>query len=263
MRDNTIEFLRLVNDRDETAPVSCRWIGKLGLPALQRGSSLISMNCRTDAIRNRDPGMAIFQNNGQSAPEPSGTRKHVFAPVHCDPDKAIVQFRMYLQGGGMAPNVGHVSLFAFVAHRGELLRIIEANQSGLGSASSSEVATVAWDTWGPRSTRWSGTDETDTAWMAGVAGQRQIYITGDRPRRIHVRDYNTVAVRRELLNVERQGHQGRRRVVNGEQITAHQGCFASNVRSALPFVEVESAQTSDYDGVLMDENHVIGLTVNS
>ncbi|EJD04836.1 uncharacterized protein FOMMEDRAFT_166601 [Fomitiporia mediterranea MF3/22] len=258
MRENAIEFLRL---KGEAGLVTCRWIGKLALPPLRRGSSLISMNCRTDAIRGQAPGPSTPKRDRQLTSAPSGTSKRAVAPVRCDPDKTIVQFRMYIQGGGAAPNVGHVSLFAFVAHRGDLLRIAEAdNKTESGSSSPTEVVATPWDSWGPRSTRWSGNDETDTAWMAGVAGQRQIYITGDRPRRIHVRDYNSATVRKALSPAGIERRQDRVKVVTGEIVTARQGCFVNDVHSSLPFVEVVSDQTFEYDGVLMDESHVIGLT---
>ncbi|KAL5478958.1 hypothetical protein ACEPAI_2245 [Sanghuangporus weigelae] len=254
MRENVIEFLRLNSDEEE---VRCRWIAKLALPTLRRGSSLISMNCRTDAVRSQAPGPTLPEQGSHSTSV--GTSKHNIPPVRCVDDKSIIQFRMYLQGTGGTPTVGHVSLFAFTAHRGELLRTAEKDRDGSGSTSPNELVAKPWDSWGPSLTRWSGSDETDTAWMAGVAGQRQIYITGDRPRRIHVRDYNAATVRKELLRAGTDSHQSRVTVISEETVAAHQGCFEDDVRSSLPFVEVVSERTYEYDGVLMDEHHVVGL----
>lgn len=255
MRENAIEFLRLSKDGEE---IRCRWIAKLALPTLRRGSSLISMNCRTDAVRSQAPGPSLSKPD--SHPTSAGTPERNVPPVHCADDKSIIQFRMYLQGTGGTPAVGHVSLFAFTTHRGELLRTAMRDCIQPGLTSPNGLTAIPWELWGPNLTRWSGSDETDTAWMAGVAGQRQIYITGDRPRRIHVRDYNATTVRKELLKTGSQ--QTRIKVVSEETVTAHQGCFEANVRSSLPFVEVISENTYEYDGVLMDEHHVVGLTVS-
>ncbi|THH03696.1 hypothetical protein EW145_g6075 [Phellinidium pouzarii] len=251
MRDNTIEFLSLVVPHAENERTRCRWVGKLALPALRRGSSLVSISCRTDAVRDCVVGVsAAARDSGSSL----RSRSHRRAPVRCAPEKALVQFRMYLQGS----REGHISLFTFVAHRGELLRIV--NSSGFSTSTTEPTPLIAkpWDTWGPQATRWSDANETDTAWMAGNAGQRQVFITRDRPRHIRVRNYNAAAVRKVSMSTQRKVER-RVKAVTGESITAHQDCFLNDIRSALPFFEISSEQTFDYDGVLMDEEHIIGL----
>ncbi|KAH8114992.1 hypothetical protein DFH11DRAFT_1508158 [Phellopilus nigrolimitatus] len=245
MRENAIELFKLKKEGTDEEVMHCRRIGKLELPTLKPGSSLVSVSCRTDAIRSGKRSSSA----SSASSEYIVANQNRGAPMHCAPDEALVHFRMYLQGPDVQ-NADHVSLFTFVAHRGELLRAVRSD------------GTMAkpWRAWGPKVTRWSGCDELDTAWLAGIAGQRQVFLAGEGPRHIHVRDYNAVAVRKALADNRRGANQRQMRLVTEESVTAHEDCFSEDVRSALPFVEISSEQKFNYDAVLMDEEHIIGLT---
>lgn len=251
MRENRVEFFKLEKGIEQEI-MKCRRVVNLYLPTLRRGSSMISMNCRTDAIHCHKINMLLD----------SELLRKIPAPVYCIPGMSMIQFRMYVQGRGTAPNHGQVSLFAFVMHRGTIIRIANTHDTG-NTETLDEVSAVPWEEWGPSSTRWSGPDETDTAWMSGIAGQRQVFITGDRKRRIYVRDYNINTVNAEIARLEREGQLHKVTIFTKESITSHQECFEDDIRSALSFVETESDQDFEYDGVLMDEEHIIGLTVSN
>lgn len=250
MREQSIEFFELVQD-------NCRCTGKLGLPQLREGCSLASISCRTDFVRDRAEKLEFVPASEADEDIQLPLFKFRKPPVHSLPEKALVQFRMYLQAQGGEDSF---VLFTFVAHREDLLGALNL---GHGSAESGDISVIPWREWGPDATRWNDANETDTAWRAAVAGQRQILISRDRPRHIRVRDYNRPAVQKMLIaSRANSSNQGRCKVVIEESTTSHQGCFQSDIRSSLPYVEVSSAETFDYDGVLMDEEHIIGLTVS-
>lgn len=249
MRGPSIDVYEIVASKQANGTDRCVCIGRLGLPPLREGCSLASISCRTESVRD-------------AAEEISGvpvTQPPLFSfrrpPVHCLPEKALVQFRMYLQA---QRGEDQMALFTFVTHREDLLSALSLDR---GAEENGEM--VPWNEWGPRATRWNDADETDTAWRAAVAGQRQIILSRDRPRHIRVRNYNRLAIRRmQNVSVPSNPDFERDNVVTEESVTAHQGCFQEDIRSSLPYLEVTSAGTFDYDGVLMDEEHIIGLRVS-
>lgn len=258
MRDKTIEVFELAVSKNDDGIIQCKCIGKLGLPELREGCSLASISCRTDSVRDHAGKVSTVPASGAEEGSQPPLFKLRKPPVHCLPERALVQFRMYLQA---QHGDDQVALFTFVTHREDLLGALNLGRS---PTEGDQINLIPWQVWGPSSTRWNDANETDTAWSAAVAGQRQIVISRDRPRHIRVRNYNRLAVRREhnALSAGRSD-QGRRRVVVEESTTAHQGCFQNDIQSSLPYVEVSSEGTFDYDGVLMDEEHIIGLKVRS
>ena len=241
--ENVVEFVRMNKARDSNTSPPCLSIGKLGLPDLRDRSALRSVSCRTDTIRTSATSDADANVTHRSR-----------APAYCDPDKAIIQFRMYVRGEDADDD--DVTLFAFVACRGDLLRLVHSVFKETNGS-----RPLRWEQWGPHLTRWSGTEETDTAWTGGIAGQRQIFISGDRPCRIHIRDFNPATVKRAETRTLPLGTESVR-LHKEPGIVAHQNCFKENIYSTLPYVETQSEQRFNYDGVLIDDEHAIGLIVS-
>lgn len=85
------------------------------------------------------------------------------------------------------------------------------------------------------------------------------------PGRIVVRDYNPIAIHRaewERDNDIFDDMDNRRKLVtekDAEPLMAWEHVFVSNGMNKLPYIEVETEEEFDYDGVLMDENHLLGL----
>jgi hypothetical protein len=172
---------------------------------------------------------------------------------------------MYLQRNP-APE-GHVTYFSFVTHRHSILDHACTSTLGVSHEEAVNMNAVPWDAWGPKATRWSGADEADAGWTSSVAGQRHIILAGERPQALRVRDFNTLTMRRALLGSHALMESPAETrdtvtVVGDESVTPHQGCFADDIRSSLPYVESITGESFDYDGVLIDEDHVIGLTVS-
>lgn len=260
IRQNTLEFLQIARSSNETVGLCLKDIGKLCLPRLREGSSIVSMTCRTDAIQSaRRPPWTSFRVK-ESSLSMSRSRPNSSGFVRCKSEKALVKFRMYVQGS-RPPVPEHVSHFSFVAHRGELLNIARAGLEG-GSTVDPGSEALPWHLWGPEHTRWGGIDEADAAWMGSVSGQRQAVVSGNKPREIKIRDYNVNTVRKHLTSfVNNRGILSQ--AITTSCTTAHQGCFSEDLQSSLPYVEFVSSGRYDYDAVQLDDDHIIGVLVSN
>lgn len=264
LRDATIEVLKVRSRVANTSAPKVQWISKLALPTLHARSVMLSVTCRTDPIHVRSNpcpvALAVGLPGYPTAPNyPPST---IGAGIHCQSEQTLVEFRIYMQRDN-APFEGHVTYFSFVTRRSSILEHVGRS----GQSTSSGIPTISWDTWGPKSTRWSGADEADAAWTSSVSGQRHVILAGERPQRIRVRDFNALAVRRVRHRYSSDDNPLTRvadgeRIVEDEGITPHQDCFAEDIRSSLPFVETATKETFSYDGILTDEDHIIGLTVS-
>lgn len=211
-----------------------------------------NISCRAD------PNPFGIQEDGATAPGTEKSRRVLFSN---DPEKAIMIFRIILTA-----RPGLIR-FSFVVHRSSILHHVYKAHPWILSETSPpqetpEPITVDWEAWGPPSTRWIFDDAFHTPWITTTSGQREVFMRGE-PSVIVVRDYNPVAVRRALWEKEHgtfDEMEGRRSVVtNSEPLGAWSHVFKSDGSHALPYVEVESEDGYDYDGVLMDENHLLGL----
>jgi len=113
---------------------------------------------------------------------------------------------------------------------------------------------VPWTFWGPRVTRWFHTDDIPTRWITTSAGQRcVIYSEGDgveaKPS-LTVFDFN---VGSSTSRATRSGAEPSQ--IGGEM-------FSDPVSSSLPFVTFTLEDLPVFDGVLMDEERLLGLKVN-
>ena len=252
LRHNDLEIMRLVGSNNANTENAIRMVNKLALPALRTGCSLVSMTCRTDSVHVSDKKWyrEVADSSIRSAPSCSRRPIRVENVLRCDPNKSLVQFKMYIQNDNLNP--GQVANFSFVTHRETLLHCADLSLDFQGGI---DFQGVPWNAWGPHTTRWSSSDEIDEAWSASVAGQRQAVVVGEQPRRFRVRDYNVKLLRR----VDRESQT---RVVTESIATPHQMCFLEDIRSSLPYVEMESDRKYSYDGVLIDETSIIGLTVS-
>ncbi len=194
---------------------------------------------------------------------PRGGRYGELGP-HCRPDKALVQFRAYIRTGGTLP-AENMIYFSFVVHREVILHLAREGAWKNGVQDANLIHAVPWHEWGPKATRWGGEDEADAAWMANIAGQRNVVNSGHDPRPICVRDYNVFSVNRMLssshLQADKKTIKQAIKVVVEESTTAHQDCFLDDIRSSLPYVEYTSSAHFSFDVVLICDEHIIGLTV--
>jgi hypothetical protein len=108
-----------------------------------------------------------------------------------------------------------------------------------------------------------------------TAGQRSVTMEDDTPTLVVVRDFNPYAVRaaRALAATSGQWQQGNwsKQLPNGNRMSlkvedsaiSAGSIFEEDVRSSLPYIEIVTQAEYDYDGVLIDEESILGLRVRS
>jgi hypothetical protein len=170
--------------------------------------------------------------------------------------------------------------FAFVVHRSALLAHIPAAYRECAPFCSPPELTpaaalvqVPWSAWGPATTRWFEDDLMALSWITTTAGQRSVTIKGGNTTPIIVRDFNPNSVRaaRVLATASGKSLQGSwsTQLPNGnsmslkaeDSVIAAGSMFYEGVRSSLPYVEIVTQTEYDYDGVLIDEERILGLKV--
>jgi hypothetical protein len=109
-----------------------------------------------------------------------------------------------------------------------------------------------------------------------TAGQRAVTMEDRTPTPIIVRDFNPYAVRevaqgrlqeyadRDAREKSRILPNGNRQTVKMEEDVIPAGSmFKEDVRSALPYIETVTQTRYGYEGVLIDEERILGLEVRS
>ena len=109
--------------------------------------------------------------------------------------------------------------------------------------------------------------------IATTAGQRAVMLEDQMPTRIIVRDFNLYAVRaaRALASASGQSQQRnwRKYLPNGNRMSLEVedsgfsagSIFTEDVWSSLPYVEIVTQCEYQYDGVMMDDERILGFQV--
>ena len=166
--------------------------------------------------------------------------------------------------------------FTFIVHRHTLLSHTPHSQwactpfhSVLGKA----PMTVLWSAWGVPIMRWFESDQASIQWITTTAGQRAVTMEDRSPTPIIVHDFNLYAVRAALVCEASQGQtqeckksqvlpNGNRQTIKVEEDVIPAGSvFREDVWSALPYIETMTQTRYGYEGVLIDEERILGLVV--
>ncbi len=114
-------------------------------------------------------------------------------------------------------------------------------------------------------------------WITTTAGQRAVTMEENAPTPIIVRDFNPYAVRSVRARAEASGHPQQQRrdwnevLPNGnrmmlkveDSVLDAESVFKDDVRSSLPYVEIVTRAEYRYEGVLIDEERILGLKVRT
>lgn len=179
-------------------------------------------------------------------------------PFHPSANDAIVIFNMRVQ-----PRVGiqhHLAMmqfghtFTFLIHRSALLELFR----------SAPATAVPWSQWGPNISRWLPADGLPTRWITTTSGQRCVSIMEDAPSspsEYYVFDFNPHSVRVALMEGVKayMTEEDRRMVCTSSTTIDPAFAFAEEVSSCLPYVVTESKERYAFDGVLLDEERVLGI----
>ena len=233
----------------------------LHLPPLAQGASLYNLCCRAEPNPARSSPISI----------PSSCDR----PFRDKAEDAIVIFDL-LYGHSLRSN-----WLTLIVHRSALLaRVPVPHRACAPFCSAREESTPGvvhepWDTWGPAATRWFKGERTSMSWITRTAGQRAVTLRDGMPTRIIVRDFNPYAVRAACApastseksqqgNWSMQLPNGNRMTLNVmESVLAPGPIFKEDVRSSLPYVEIVTKSKYHHEGVMIDDQRILGFIVRS
>jgi hypothetical protein len=266
---NTLEIVRIVVDEssDDDVPRLVP-LCTLGLPPLSPHASIVRLGCRAEP--NPTSSSPLLR------PAPSSR------PFRDNAADAIVLFNLLIEDMNMdAAQFFHETRpFTFFVHRRALLaqiphaqRVCELFRSAPGAAAPTPVP---WSAWGISATRWFEFDPASMRWITTTAGQRAVTMEEHTPTPIIVRDFNPYTVRAALAREASQGRRSQeckrdapRQLPNGnlqvikveENVIPAGTMFREDVRSTLPYIETVTQNKYRYEGVLIDEERILGLEV--
>ena len=257
--EHTLEISKIVIGSGDTPRLVPLCV--LHLPSLSRNTSLGEFYCRAEPNPTGSGPVAI--------PPPSSR------PFRDKAEDAIVIFNMsYNHSSG-----ARWGWLTFIVHRRALLAHIPAEHRTCAPFCSPPEPTPAvvqlpWSAWGPPVTRLFGGNATPMYWISTTAGQRAVMLENRMPSPIIVRDFNPYAVRaaRALAAENGQSEQGNwnQQLPNGNRMTLNVEdsvlaaglIFKEDVRSSLPYVEVVTQDEHYYNGVMIDDQRILGLKVS-
>jgi hypothetical protein len=217
-------------------------IAALGLPALNGGYSFSMISCR-----------------GEPNPVADGM-PYSTQPFHSSPMDAIVIIKLRVQGiGADVPE----NTFSIFVHRRALLELCSGITSSPAlqpdDATDIDIDEIPWDLWGPFLTRWLEAGFIPISWITTTCGQRCVFRltrSRDEPSGIGVLDFNPMSVKRAALG---QGSRPILCIIEPGEIV--HTSFQEPVISGLPCACYVLSEMFNYDGLLMDEERLIGLDV--
>jgi hypothetical protein len=263
---NNLEIVRIVVDENDDDVPCLVPLCTLNLPPLADNASIIRLGCRAEPNpTGSGPGPLV--------PAPSSR------PFRDTAADAIVLFNLLIED--MNPHAAHffheTRPFTFIVHRSALVAHIPRAQLACAPFRSvyhgAAPTIVPWDAWGVPVTRWFESDPASIRWITTTAGQRAVTMEDRTPTPIIVRDFNPYAVREAAQGRSQEGDRdaremsrvlpnGNRQTVKMEEDVIPAGSmFKEDVRSALPYIETVTQIRYGYEGVLIDEERILGLEV--
>ena len=138
------------------------------------------------------------------------------------------------------------------------------SDTGAIRATDDDPIPIPWSSWGPAVSRWLPADINSSRWITTTAGQRAVLISQfhhDTGHQYVVLDFNPENLRRIEMKLASLPSDVKNRIVclrNLEDLKTA-GIFEDPVVSKLPFVICTSEKVHEWDGVLMDEERVLGV----
>jgi len=256
--DNALELAKIVIDNDDKPRLVLLCV--LHLPPLIQNTSLSYICCHAEPKPTSSGRLVV----------PSRSDR----PFHDKAEDAIVIFHTaYNHSFRM-----QMDWLTLIVHRRALLAHIPAAHRACAPFCSTPEPTpalveVPWSVWGPPATRLFMWNPTPMCYIETTAGQRAITLEDRMPTPIIVRDFNPYAVRaaRALASASGQSSQGNwsKQLPNGnrmflkveDSVLAAGSIFKEDVCSSLPYVEVVTQDEYQYDGVMMDDERILGFRV--
>ncbi|KAF8880301.1 hypothetical protein BD779DRAFT_1549491 [Infundibulicybe gibba] len=235
---DTFEFWRIPSSSgdDMSNPIHA-----IALPPLTIGAWISSVSCR-----------------GEPTPLRLSPSLNFDRPFRTSPQQNIIIFYICTE----SVFIDSFSL-TLVVHRHSLVDLINKH---LPQVSPEDIQQpLPWESWGPSIARWFVSNGTSTRWITRSAGQRFVSIpsaAAQSPCPITVYDFNPCNVAKMKNYLENRPnpnmfYNDREEELGGDAVYI----FETPVRSALPYCGTRSERAYDYDGVLMDEERLLGIKI--
>jgi len=254
---NTFELVKIVIDNDDKPHFMLLCV--LHLPPLIQDTSLSHVSCRAE-------------------PKPTGSGRLFIPPRRDRPfhDKAEDAIVIFHTAYSHSCRILMDWLTLIVHRRGLLTHIPAAHRACAPFCPTPEptpaLVEVPWSVWGPPATRLFAWNPTPMCYIETTAGQRAVILEDYMPTPIIVRDFNPYAVRaaRALAPVgQSQQVDWGKRLPNGnrmslkveDSVLSAGSIFKEDVCSSLPYIEVVTQGEYQYDGVMMDDERILGFRV--
>jgi len=255
---NTLEITKIVIDNDDKPHFVLLCV--LHLPPVIQNIALSSIWCRAEPKPTCSGRLVI----------PSRTDR----PFHDKAEDAIVIFNMSYD-----PSFGSQrDWLTLIVHRRALLTHISTAHRAYAPFCSTPEPTpalveVPWSVWGPPATRLFLRNHTPMCYIETTAGQRAVMLEDRTPTPIILRDFNpySVCAAGALASTSGQSQQGNwsMQLPNGSRMSLQVedsvltagSIFQEDVWSSLPYVEIVTQDEYQYDGVMMDDERILGFQV--
>jgi hypothetical protein len=263
---NTLEIVKIVIKSDDIPCLVPLCV--LSLPPLTRRASIIRLGCRAEP--------------NPTGPGPLANPAPSDRPFRDKAEDAIILFSVLIEDVQIHPGQFHFPQtrpFSFIVHRRALLDHIPVAHRACAPFCSTpepapETVQVPWEAWGSSATRWFEGDPASMRWITTTAGQRAVTMEDRASTPIIVRDFNPYAVCSARARAAASAYLQQRcdwseDLPNGNVMTlkvddsvlAAGSVFKDDVRSSLPYVEVVTRAEYRYEGILIDEERILGLKV--
>ncbi|KAJ7150551.1 hypothetical protein C8R43DRAFT_1128024 [Mycena crocata] len=188
---------------------------------------------------------------------PTGSLKRYISKPEVSVIMASVEICVYSPDG---EDVMSSEMFTFVFHRSSLV-------GGLRQRSQLEQRITPWDLWGPALTRWFDRRTMASQFLtrSDANGQRVAWLSRDTPCLLHVLDFNPATLSAVLAQQEKDRPTPTVHAVNEssppnlDPSPSQHGSGSISLELLDPVYSSNRLEFS-YDGITMDEEHIIGIT---
>lgn len=136
----------------------------LGLPSLAPNHDILMLTCRAEP----NPTGSPSKTKPKPKLKPTQARNSAIPPFVANPDDAIALFNLHV----MNRVILEQKFFSFLIHRSSLLKFLESSYTNDREVEMNihPVPTIAWNNWGPSTTRWINGDSTTHGYITITAG---------------------------------------------------------------------------------------------
>lgn len=251
-----IEVARLPKPMVDGVQADLETVLILVLPFLHVDARYRSAYCRA-SCNPSDPELEV------QSTECDSWRKQIIGTAYkCDPEQAVILTRFNVEGNGGFESC----VFWMIFRRSDMLDFVRGQVGKFDQVHRipgiREDMVIPWAKWGERLTRWR-TDKEMSFWMTTSAGQRLAILR--RNKKVKLWDFNPYSVKRARQETSLSSPPGKDiKIFDLPTVVRprpNETRFFQDVISGLPYVEHEFELSQEYEGIHLDEDHLIAFNV--